>query len=206
MIDGLQWHFFCHRVADAGIPRYDDPGCHRGDWRQNTTLVLRACRPPAQALADHQRNPGRHLANHAMAGLAGNLVAGVVPRTPLMWATGLAFIAFGVWALHPDSLEGSPAVFRGGVFVTALVAFFLAEMGDKTQLATVALAARFEALAQVIVGTTFGMMIANIPAVWIGDRLAQKVPMKAVRILAAALFVLTGVITLSGTFASASLH
>src|SRR6185503_7378086 len=117
---------------------------------------------------------------------------------------GLAFIAFGVWALHPDSLQGSPAVFKAGVFVTTFVAFFLAEMGDKTQLATVALAARFDALAQVIIGTTLGMMIANIPAVWIGDRLAEKTPMKAVRTLAAALFILTGVLTLSGPLASVS--
>jgi len=144
------------------------------------------------------------LANHALAGWAGSLLAGLVPETTLTWVTGLAFIAFGVWALHPDSLQGSPAVFKAGVFVTTFVAFFLAEMGDKTQLATVALAARFDALAQVIIGTTLGMMIANIPAVWIGDRLAEKTPMKAVRTLAAALFILTGVLTLSNTFAYAS--
>ena len=146
------------------------------------------------------------LANHAIAGWAGSLLAGLVPQMPLIWITGLAFIAFGVWALRPDSLERPPAIFKAGVFVTALVAFFLAEMGDKTQLATVALAARFDGLAQVIVGTTVGMMIANIPAVWIGERLAQKIPMKSVRIFAAALFILTGVLTLSGTFASASWH
>ena len=84
---------------------------------------------------------------------------------------------------------------------TFLVA--VAEIGDKTQLATVALAARFDALAQVIVGTTLGMMIANVPAVWIGDRLAQQIPVKAVRILAAALFILVGVLTLWSTFVSA---
>jgi len=144
------------------------------------------------------------LANHSIAGWAGSVLADLVPQAPLVWVTGLAFIAFGVWALHSDSLKGSPDVFKAGVFVTALVAFFLAEMGDKTQLATVALAARFDALAQVIVGTTLGMMIANIPAVWIGDRLAQAIPMKAVRILAAALFILTGVLTLSGPLASVS--
>jgi putative Ca2+/H+ antiporter (TMEM165/GDT1 family) len=143
------------------------------------------------------------LANHALAGWAGSLFARLLLPATLTWVTGLAFIAFGVWALHQDSLEGSPAVFKAGVFVTTFVAFFIAEMGDKTQLATVALAARFDALAQVIIGTTLGMMIANIPAVWIGDRLAEKTPMKAVRILAAALFILTGVLTLSNTFACA---
>jgi len=143
------------------------------------------------------------LANHALAGWAGSLLAGVVPQTPLIWIVGLSFIAFGLWALHPDALDGSPVVFKAGAFVTAFVAFFLAEMGDKTQLATVALAARFDALAQVIAGTTLGMMIANVPAVWIGDRLAQRISMKAVRMLAAALFILVGVLTLWSTFAPA---
>lgn len=136
------------------------------------------------------------LANHALAGWAGRALAGLVPEAPLIWIVGLSFIAFGLWALHPDVLEDSPAVFGAGIFVTAFVAFFLAEMGDKTQLATVALAARFDALAQVITGTTLGMMIANVPAVWIGGRLAQVIPMKAVRMLAAALFILVGVFTL----------
>ena len=89
---------------------------------------------------------------------------------------GLSFIAFGLWALHPDALDGSPASCKAGVFVTAFVAFFLAEMGDKTQLATVASGGALRSLAQVIVGTTLGMMIANVPSVWIGDGLAQKGP------------------------------
>ncbi len=141
--------------------------------------------------------------NHTAAAWTGNLLADLVPETPLTWMVGLSFIAFGLWALHPDSLDGSPTILKAGVFVTAFVAFFLAEMGDKTQLATVALAARFESLSQVIVGTTLGMMIANVPAVWIGDRMAQKVPMNTVRILAAALFILAGVLTLWSTFVSA---
>jgi len=143
------------------------------------------------------------LANHALAGWAGRLLAGLVPGTPLTLLVGLSFIAFGLWALHPDALDGSPAVLKAGAFVTAFVAFFLAEMGDKTQFATVVLAARFDALAQVIVGTTLGMMFANVPAVWIGDRLAQQIPMKAVRILAATLFILVGVLTLWSMFVSA---
>lgn len=142
-------------------------------------------------------------ANHTAAAWTGNLLAGMVPETPLTWMVGLSFIAFGIWALHPDTLDGSPTIFKAGVFVTAFVAFFLAEMGDKTQLATVALAVRFEALAQVIVGTTLGMMIANVPAVWIGDQMAQKVPMNTVRLLAAALFILVGVLTLWSTFVPA---
>jgi putative Ca2+/H+ antiporter (TMEM165/GDT1 family) len=143
------------------------------------------------------------LANHALAGWLGRLMAGLLPAGTLTWIVGLSFIGFGLWALHPDSLDDSPRLHKTGAFVTALVAFFLAEMGDKTQFATVALAARFDALAQVIVGTTLGMMIANVPAVWIGDRLAQQIPMKAVRMLAAALFILVGVLTLWSTFVSA---
>jgi putative Ca2+/H+ antiporter (TMEM165/GDT1 family) len=143
------------------------------------------------------------LANHALAGWLGRLMAGLVPAGTLTWTVGLSFIGFGLWALHPDSLDDSPRLHKTGAFVTALVAFFLAEMGDKTQFATVALAARFDALAQVIVGTTLGMMIANVPAVWIGDRLAQQIPMKAVRILAAVLFILFGVLTLWSMFVSA---
>ena len=143
-------------------------------------------------------------ANHTAAAWAGSLLAGLVPETPLTWMVGLSFIAFGFWALHPDALDGSPAVLKAGAFVTTFVAFFLAEMGDKTQLATVALAARFDALTQVIVGTTLGMMIANVPAVWIGDRLAQQIPMKTVRMLAAALFVVVGALTLWGALRAAT--
>ncbi len=144
------------------------------------------------------------LANHALAGLAGSLLAGLVPQTVLIWIVGLSFIVFGLWALHPDSLEDAPGYHKAGVFVTALVAFFLAEMGDKTQFATVVLAARYEALAQVVIGTTLGMMIANIPAVWVGDRLAQKIPMNAVRILASTLFIVVGLLTLWSAFTPAS--
>jgi Ca2+/H+ antiporter, TMEM165/GDT1 family len=172
-----------------------------GDKTQLLSFVLAArLRKPWPILAGIL---AATVANHTAAAWAGSLLAGLVPETPLTWLVGLSFIAFGLWALHPDALDGSPAVLKAGVFVTAFVAFFLAEMGDKTQLATVALAARFDALAQVIVGTTLGMMIANVPAVWIGDRLAQRIPMKAVRMLAAALFILVGVLTLWSTFVSA---
>ena len=128
--------------------------------------------------------------------IGGILLAGWMPSTTLAWIVGLSFIVFGFWALHPDSLDDSPRLHRGGAFVTAFVAFFLAEMGHKTQFATVALAARFDALATVVVGTTIGMMLANVPAVWIGEKLAARIPMKAVRLLAATLFVVVGIITL----------
>jgi putative Ca2+/H+ antiporter (TMEM165/GDT1 family) len=112
--------------------------------------------------------------------------------------TGFSFIGFGLWALHPDALNGAPKLHQAGAFVTTVIAFFVAEMGDKTQVATVTLAARFQAPAQVILGTTLGMLLADVPAVWLGDRLAQRVPMKAVRIAAAALFVAIGALTLFG--------
>lgn len=136
------------------------------------------------------------LANHAAAAWLGSVASGMVSAGTLRWLVGLSFIGFGLWALHPDSLDSAPRLHRAGAFVTALVAFFLAEMGDKTQFATIALAARFDQLAPVILGTTLGMMLANIPAVWIGEKLAQKIPMKAVRLAAAALFIIVGILTL----------
>ena len=144
------------------------------------------------------------LVNHALAGWVGSLLAGMVPQSILLWIVGLSFIGFGLWALHPDSLDDSPRLHKAGAFVTAFVAFFLAEMGDKTQFATVALAARFDTLAVVVVGTTLGMMIANVPAVWIGEKLAQKIPMNTVRIVAASLFILVGVLTIWSPYATAS--
>jgi putative Ca2+/H+ antiporter (TMEM165/GDT1 family) len=136
------------------------------------------------------------LANHAAAAWVGSLVPDMMSPGTLRWIVGLCFIGFGLWALRPDSLDGEPRLHRAGAFVTALVAFFLAEMGDKTQFATIALAARFDALAPVILGTTLGMMLANIPAVWIGEKLARRVPMKAVRLMAAGLFIIVGILTL----------
>jgi Ca2+/H+ antiporter, TMEM165/GDT1 family len=104
-----------------------------------------------------------------------------------------------VWALFPDKYEGdAKAMSRSGAFTTTLVAFFFAEIGDKTQIATVGLAARFEVFYFVVIGTTLGMMLANIPAVIIGDKLAGKLPVKAIRVTAAVVFAALGVITLSG--------
>ena len=138
------------------------------------------------------------VANHALAGSIGAWLAHLAGPGVMQWTTGLLFVGFGLWALHPDALEGDPKIHRAGAFVTALIAFFLAEMGDKTQLATVALAARFDNLDAVVLGTTLGMMLANVPAVIIGEKLAARLPLKAIRLAAAGLFVLTGVLTLLG--------
>lgn len=134
--------------------------------------------------------------NHLLAGSVGVMIAQALPPHLLTWIVGASFIGFGLWALTPDTLDDGPALHRTGAFVTSFVAFFIAEMGDKTQFATVALAARFDALAAVVLGTTMGMMIVNVPAVWIGDRLAQRIPMKAVRFSAAAMFIFLGLLTI----------
>ena len=136
--------------------------------------------------------------NHALAGSVGVWLATLVSPQVLPWATGLLFVGFGLWTLHPDSLDDDPKLHRAGAFVTTTIAFFIAEMGDKTQLATVALAARFDALAAVVLGTTIGMLIANIPAVLVGEALAQKLPMKTIRFVAAGVFIATGLVTMFG--------
>jgi putative Ca2+/H+ antiporter (TMEM165/GDT1 family) len=132
------------------------------------------------------------LANHFLAGWLGTWLASLFSPAALRWVVGLAFFAFGLWALKPDELEEDPRLPATGVFVATLVAFFLVEMGDKTQLATVALAARYQALVAVVLGTTLGMMLANAPAVWLGERLAHRVNMQTLRWAAAALFFLLG--------------
>ena len=136
------------------------------------------------------------LANHFLAGSVGVWAASLLSRDALRWTIALLFFAFGAWALKPDKLEEDPKLPAGGVFLTTLIAFFLVEMGDKTQLATVALAARYDSLVWVVLGTTLGMMIANVPAVWIGEALAHRVNMKVMRGVAAGLFVLLGVLAL----------
>ena len=143
------------------------------------------------------------LVNHSLAAWVGTLLAGWIAPATLGLIVGLSFIGFGLWSLHPDSHHGSPRLRQGGVFVTAFVAFFLAEMGDKTQFATVALAAHFDSPVIVVIGTTIGMMLADVPAVWLGDNLALKIPMQAVRIVAAALFMVVGALTLWSALAGA---
>ena len=136
------------------------------------------------------------LANHFLAGWTGAWLAGLVSAGTLRWSIALSFFAFGLWALKPDQPQEQRRLRGAGVFLTTLIAFFLVEMGDKTQLATVALAARYDALALVVLGTTLGMLIANVPAVWMGETLAHRVDMKWMRWLAAGLFVVLGVLTL----------
>lgn len=136
------------------------------------------------------------LANHFLAGWIGAWLATLVSPTTLRYAIAASFVVFGLWALKPDDLEEDQKLRGAGVFLTTLVAFFFVEMGDKTQLATVALAARYHPLFAVVAGTTLGMMIANVPAVWMGEALARRVNMKWMRWVAAALFVVLGGLTL----------
>lgn len=136
------------------------------------------------------------LANHFLAGSVGAWLATLVTEETLRWLVSLSFFAFGVWALKPDTLDENHDLGDAGVFLTTLVAFFVVEMGDKTQLATVALAARYEQLVAVVMGTTLGMMIANVPAVWMGEALADRVRMDVMRWVAASLFFLLGVLAL----------
>src|SRR5262249_11385824 len=118
----------------------------------------------------------------------------------MRWILGLSFIAVAAWMLVPDKYEEQTAKPpRFGVFVTTLFAFFLLEMGDKTQIATVALAARYPSLLAVVMGTTLGMMIANVPAVFLGDALAKKIPLRLVHAVAAAIFLVLGLLVLFGT-------
>jgi putative Ca2+/H+ antiporter (TMEM165/GDT1 family) len=139
------------------------------------------------------------LANHTLAGVFGAWLTSVVGPRTMQWALALSFIAMGLWTLVPDKYEEAKApASRFGIFAATLVAFFLLEIGDKTQIATVALAAKYSSLSAVIAGTTLGMMLANVPAVLLGDIAVRKVPMKAVRAVAAAIFVLLGITMLAG--------
>lgn len=138
------------------------------------------------------------LLNHTAAGALGAWVAHQLGPDVLRWGIGVGFIAMAGWMLIPDKADDDAVDSRLklGVFGTTLVAFFLAEMGDKTQIATVALAARYHDLLPVIAGTTLGMMIADVPAVFVGNKFAQKVPMKLVHGIAAGIFALLGLLTL----------
>ncbi|HYD45588.1 MAG TPA: TMEM165/GDT1 family protein [Phenylobacterium sp.] len=136
------------------------------------------------------------LANHAMAATVGAVAGRFFEGPWVKWVLGAAFIAFAIWALIPDKFEDDeapPARSGQSIFWTTTIAFFLVEMGDKTQVATVALAARFHDILMVAAGTTLGMMIANAPAVWLGEAAATRLPLKLIRILAAACFAGIGV-------------
>ncbi|HRP76298.1 MAG TPA: TMEM165/GDT1 family protein [Rhodocyclaceae bacterium] len=139
------------------------------------------------------------VANHAFAAAVGAWLTTVLGPDVLRWVLGLSFLIMAVWIMIPDKLdETGPATPRLGVFGTTVIAFFLAEMGDKTQVATVALAAQYQTFVAVVAGTTLGMMIANVPAVIAGDRIANRLPVRLVHGVAATLFALLGIATLSG--------
>jgi putative Ca2+/H+ antiporter (TMEM165/GDT1 family) len=135
------------------------------------------------------------IVNHALAAWVGAEVAGLLDSFWFRLAVAIGFIAMAIWTLVPDKIdedEGDSKLARYGVFVTTVVAFFMAEMGDKTQIATVALGARYHAVELVAIGTTIGMMIANVPAVFLGDRITRYVPLKYMRIAAAIIFLALG--------------
>ena len=138
------------------------------------------------------------IVNHGLAGALGAWLTQVMGPDVLRWVLGASFIAMALWMLVPDSIdeEEEGAEPRWGVFGTTVVAFFLAEMGDKTQIATVMLAARFDAYWWVVAGTTLGMMLANVPVVYLGERMTRLVPMRVVHIVSALVFVVLGVLAL----------
>jgi Ca2+/H+ antiporter, TMEM165/GDT1 family len=138
------------------------------------------------------------LANHALAGAVGQWVASLLGPELLRWVIGVSFLGMAAWMLVPDKVDDDAADSKVllGVFGTTVLAFFLAEMGDKTQIATVALAAKYPDFILVVAGTTLGMMLANVPAVYLGNKVAERIPMKLVHGIAAAIFAVLGVLTL----------
>ena len=138
------------------------------------------------------------LVNHGLAGALGAWITSVVSPDTMRWVLGLSFIAMAIWTLIPDKIEEEETQIaqKLGVFGATLVTFFLAEMGDKTQIATVALAAHYGAPLLVVIGTTLGMLIADVPAVFVGNKFADKIPMKLVHSIAAGIFAIMGVLTL----------
>jgi putative Ca2+/H+ antiporter (TMEM165/GDT1 family) len=139
------------------------------------------------------------LLNHGLAGALGTWITSLFSPEALHWALGLSFLAMAGWILIPDELDADDdKLAQFGVFGTTLTAFFLAEMGDKTQIATIALAAQYGSVVWVVVGTTLGTMIANVPAVYLGERIAHRMPVRLVHWVAAAIFAILGVAVLSG--------
>lgn len=139
------------------------------------------------------------IANHAFAAAVGALLSRLLGPDVMRWVLGIAFLGMAAWIMVPDEVdEGETPLARFGVFLTTVLAFFVAEMGDKTQVATVALAARYTSAVAVVAGTTLGMMLANVPAVVFGDRIAGRAPLKLVHGMAALVFAVLGIATLSG--------
>lgn len=138
------------------------------------------------------------LVNHGIAGALGAWITATISPEILRWVLGLSFIGMAIWTLVPDKIEDEETQIaqRLGVFGATLVTFFFAEMGDKTQIATVAMAAHYATPVLVVIGTTLGMLIADVPAVFVGDKLASRIPMKLVHAVAAMIFALLGIATL----------
>ena len=132
------------------------------------------------------------LLNHALAGWVGTLVAGWLTPEVLRWIVAASFIAIALWTLKPDKLDEDEKLPAHGAFIATTIAFFIAEIGDKTQVATILLAAKYSPLWQVVAGTTVGMLLANVPVVLLGSRFASKLPLKAARITAALVFLALG--------------
>ncbi len=154
------------------------------------------------ALAAHYRRPWpiiagilcATIANHTAAGLLGAWFGQLLTPTVLDGAVGLSMVAMALWVLHADTFRGNPEVTTKGAFLATLIAFFIAEIGDKTQIATLALAAAYPGLVAVVAGTTVGMLIANVPAVFLGDALSGRLPIRAMNYVAAVIFGVLGVI------------
>ena len=169
-----------------------------GDKTQLLSLVLAAkFRKPAPIVLGIFEST---LVNHGLAGAVGAWVTSALGPDVLRWVLGLSFIAMAIWVLIPDKIDEDDAAAKPkyGVFLTTVVAFFLAEMGDKTQVATVMLAAQFHAWASVVAGTTLGMLLANAPVVLLGERVMQRLPVRAVHAVGALLFAVLGVVVLLG--------
>ncbi len=142
--------------------------------------------------------------NHGMAGVLGAWITATLSPETLRWILGLSFIGMAIWTMIPDKIEDEETQIakKFGVFGATFITFFLAEMGDKTQVATIAMAAHYAAPVLVVTGTTLGMLIADVPAVFAGDKLANKIPMKLVHAIAAGIFAVLGAMTLFGAGAS----
>lgn len=140
------------------------------------------------------------LVNHGIAGALGAWITATISPEILRWVLGLSFIGMAIWTLVPDKIEDEETQIaqRLGVFGATLVTFFFAEMGDKTQIATVAMAAHYATPVLVVIGTTLGMLIADVPAVFVGDKLASRIPMRLVHAVAAMIFALLGIASLLG--------
>lgn len=132
------------------------------------------------------------LANHAIAADLGSWLATLLPDYALRWLIAISFIAMGLWVLVPDKDDGVPSRYRFGPFLTTLIAFFLAEIGDKTQIATVVLALEYQAVLLVVIGTTLGMLAANVPVVLAGHLTADKLPLRFIHLIASAIFIVLG--------------